>query len=142
MRPVRRRRKSAQPGIPGPHISHPNTPPGKLRPVTVVSTSSLPRSKPISTAPGSVFPAPVSLFGDLCPGHCEGQLSRFPLGEPGRRWSPAVAGGGAVLLGAGWGFDFRGICNQWGAALGTWWLWAILRGKTWGEGSQWTCSSD
>lgn len=37
-----------------------------------------------------------------------------------------AAGGGAVLLGAGWGFNFRGICNGWGATLGTWWLWAIL----------------
>lgn len=34
-----------------------------------------------------------------------------------------------MRLGAGWGFNFRGICNGWGATLGTWWLWAILGGK-------------
>lgn len=38
------------------------------------------QSKPISTVSGAVFRVPVSLFGDLCLGHCEGQLSRFPLG--------------------------------------------------------------
>lgn len=122
---------------------------GKPRLVAVVSTSCLPRGKPISTVSGSVFPAPVSLFGDLCLGHSEGRLSRFPpqgwvgAGQP---WSPVggVAGGGAILPGAGWGFNFRGICNQWGAALGTEWLWAILGGKRLaplGEGSWWTCSS-
>lgn len=92
--------------------------------------SSLPRSKPISTVSDSVSPAPVSLFGDLCPGHPEGRVSGFPLGGA---W-PVMAGGGAGLLGAGRGFDFRGICNQWGAALATWWLWAILGGQRWGRG--------
>lgn len=31
------------------------------------------------------------------------------LASPGAQ----AAGGGAVQLGAGWGFDFRGICNGW-----------------------------
>lgn len=43
---------------------------------------------------------------DNCPGFHRG-------GEGGAQpaLSPAVAGGGAILLGAGWGFDFRGICG-------------------------------
>lgn len=40
--------------------------------------------------------------------------------------SPVMAGGGAILLQTGWGFDFRGICGWWGAALATWWLRAIF----------------
>lgn len=39
-----------------------------------------------------------------------------------------------MLLGAGWGFNFRGICDGWGATLGTWWLWAILGGKRLAQG--------
>lgn len=96
------------------------------------------QSKPISTVSGSVFRVPVSLFGDLCLGHCEGQLSRFPLGGARPALGAQAAGGGAVLLGTGWGFNFRGICNGWGAALGTWWRWAILGGKGGGEGAPWT----
>lgn len=93
---------------------------------------------------GSVFRVPVSLFGDLCLGHREGRLSLFPLGGAWPALELSRARGGAILLGAGWGFNFRGICNQWGAALGTWWLWAILGGKRpalLGEGSWRTCSS-
>lgn len=128
MKPVRGHRNSGTQKVTT--SPHPIVPAGKPRPVAVVSTSCLPRSKPISTVSGSVFPAPVSLFGDLCLGHREGQLSQLPLG--GAR--PAIEpGGGSRLCHPAWGrmgiYNFRGICNKWGDALGTWWLWAILGGK-------------
>ena len=124
----------------GHHTRPPHLPCWATKAGCCCPTSHLPRSKPISTVSGSVFPAPVSLFGDLCLGHREGRLSQFPLGgarpaiEPSRQQEVVLS-----CLGAGWGFNFRGICKQWGAALGTWWLRAILGGKRlalWGEGSQ------
>lgn len=45
-------------------LPHPDVLAGKLR-TAVVPTASPLRSHPISTLSDSVFPAPVSLFGDL-----------------------------------------------------------------------------
>ena len=75
----------------GHHTRPPHLPCWATKAGCCCPTSHLPRSKPISTVSGSVFPAPVSLFGDLCLGHREGRLSQFPLGgarpaiEPSRQ---------------------------------------------------------
>lgn len=144
-RPVRGHRKSAQPGMqevmtapapfccPGnrgllplpPHHACPEV--NQLTPCLVLC------SQRLSHYLGIYVSVTVK---DDCP--------RFPLGGAWPALELSRVGGGAILLGAGWGFNFRGICNQWGAALGTWWLWAILGGKRLaplGEGSWQTCSS-
>lgn len=54
-------------------------------PIRLVGNILPAQSQPISTLSGSVSRAPVSLFGDLCLGHHEGQLSQFfHWEEPGQ----------------------------------------------------------
>lgn len=66
--------------------------------------------------------APCLVLGPGCPPHYLGiyvpvtmkdSRHSFSTGRSLARGRAQAAGGGAVLLGAGWGFDFRGICDRW-----------------------------
>lgn len=137
MRPLRGHRKSAQAGTQEVIASpHPILLARKLRPVAVISTSFLPRVNQLAPCLVLCSERLSHYLGIYVSVTLKDNCPCYHWGEPGQPWSPTVAGGGAILLGAGWGFNFRGICNGWGAALGTWWLWAILGGKRLARGGR------